>query len=97
MIANEAVDSRIKQKKPGILDKLDIVKAYDHVNCRYLIPTEDVGKHGLWAKKVEMDKVLISTIKFSVLINGAPTKNFNTQRRLRQGDLLSPFLFLITM
>lgn len=51
LIANEAVDSRIKQKKPGILDKLDIVKAYDHVNCRYLIPTEDVGKHGLWAKK----------------------------------------------
>ncbi|WMV55241.1 hypothetical protein MTR67_048626 [Solanum verrucosum] len=32
LIANEAVDSRVKKKKPGILYKLDIEKAYDHGN-----------------------------------------------------------------
>lgn len=36
LIANEVVDSRLKQKMPGILCKLDMEKTYDHVNLEYL-------------------------------------------------------------
>jgi hypothetical protein len=32
--------------------------------------------------------------KLSILINGSPSMEFGVHRGLRQGDLLSPFLFL---
>ena len=95
LIANEVVDSILRRKEKGILCKLDIEKAYDHIRWDFLLQT--LERMGFGSKWIRWINWCISTSSFSVLFNGSPTWFFRSSRGLRQEDSLSLYLFVIGM
>ena len=95
LIAFECIDSRLKTVIPGVLCKLDVEKAYDHVNWDFLMyMLQCYGFFDKWRKWIWY---CISTVKFSILINGSPSDFFGSSRGIRQGDPLSSLLFDVIM
>ena len=95
LVANECLDSKLKDGQPGVICKLDVEKAYDHVNWGFLLYLlERCGFSLKWRRWIHY---CISTVRFSVLINGSPEGFFGSSRGLRQGDSLSPLLFVVVM
>lgn len=95
MIANQCLECRMKSGTPSVIVKLDIEKAYNHVIWTALFYLME--RMGFGARSGRWMKACITTVRFSVLVNGYLADFFDSSHGLRQGDPLSPLLFVLVM
>ena len=85
----------MKGKKGCIAWKIDLAKAYDKLQWNFIRSV--LVEIGLGSDLVELIMWSITSVQYRVVLNGEVTEPFMPGCGIRQGDPLSPYIFVLCM
>ena len=84
---------KTKGKKGSVALKIDISKAYNCISWRYLEAI--MCRMNFDSHFIEMIMLCVTIVQYHIFVNGELVGLISLGRELRQGDPLSPYLFII--
>ncbi|XP_016178572.1 uncharacterized protein LOC107621038 [Arachis ipaensis] len=84
-----------KSQKGTMAFKIDLEKAYDRVDWHFFEAT--LVRFGFSKTTINLILNCVTSSSLAILLNRNRLQNFNPKRGLRQGDSISPYLFVFCM